>query len=129
MLGGAAIIGSAQTSPWIVVFLATFIGFNYGAALAIFPSFAKDLWGARNFGSNYGLLFTAWGISGFVLSRVSEAMVVQSGSFASVFVMAAALLVLGAALGWKIDDHKFTARREARRLTALAPGAAVVGSA
>ncbi len=55
----------------MMVLLATFIGFNYGANLSLFPSFAKDRWGLKSFGVNYGILFTAWGVGGFVMSRVS----------------------------------------------------------
>ena len=33
----------------MVVLLATFIGVNYGANLALFPSIAKDLWGFAEF--------------------------------------------------------------------------------
>ena len=37
------------------------IGFNYGANLSVFPSATKDYFGLKNFGVNYGFVFTAWG--------------------------------------------------------------------
>jgi hypothetical protein len=86
------------------VLLATFIGFNYGANLALFPSFTKDLWGLKNFGMNYGVLFTAWGVGGFVLSRLQAMLFAASKdaaghtSYASSFVTAGILLVVGGAL-------------------------------
>src|SRR5262249_39720535 len=82
----------------MIVLVATLIGFNYGANLSLFPSYTKDLWGLKNFGVNYGLLFTAWGVGGFVLSRLQQMLKAQSGSFNSSFITARALLVFGAAL-------------------------------
>ncbi|MBL8214529.1 MAG: OFA family MFS transporter [Bryobacterales bacterium] len=42
-------------------------GFAYGGYLALMPSLTADFFGATNVGANYGLLFTAWGICGFVV--------------------------------------------------------------
>jgi hypothetical protein len=78
--------------------LATLIGFNYGTNLSLFPSLTKDFWGLKNFGMNYGVLFTAWGVGGFVMSRISQMLKADSGSFTSSFVFAGILLVIGAGL-------------------------------
>ena len=80
----------------LLVLLATFIGFNYGTNLSLFPSFSKDMWGLKNFGINYGLLFTAWGVGGFVMSRLSQMVMATTGSFSSSFMVAGTLLVIGA---------------------------------
>ena len=56
----------------VLVVLATFIGFNYGTNLAIFPALARDTWGLEHFGANYGVLFTAWGVGGFALSEMYQ---------------------------------------------------------
>jgi len=82
-----------------VMLVATLIGFNYGAILSLFPSFTKDLWGLKSFGANYGLLFTAWGLGGFVLSRVQQMLTASSGgSYSVAFATAGCLLLLGAVL-------------------------------
>jgi nitrate/nitrite transporter NarK len=101
------VVGSKGTSPLLLVFLATFIGFNYGTNLSLFPSFAKDLWGLRNFGINYGVLFSAWGVGGFVMGRVSEMLQARSGgSFDSCFIAAGLCLILAAALSLKIKTRE-----------------------
>ena len=98
------VTASAAGAKFVIVLLATFIGFNYGANLALFPSFTKDLWGLKNFGMNYGVLFTAWGVGGFVLSRLQAMLFAASKdaaghtSYASSFVTAGILLVVGGAL-------------------------------
>lgn len=93
------ITASKETLPLVIVLLATFIGFNYGANLTLFPSFAKDFWGLKNFGVNYGVLFTAWGVGGFVFPKVQQMLTTSSGgNFQSSFVAAGALLGFAALL-------------------------------
>jgi MFS family permease len=84
--------------PILLVLLATAIGFHYGANLCLFPAFAKDLYGLKNFGVNYGILFTAWGAGGFVLSRLQQMLKASSGNFRSSFLVAAGFLFVGALL-------------------------------
>ena len=99
MFAAIPVAGHRGTPGWLIVLVATLIGFNYGANLALFPAYAKDLWGLKSFGLNYGLLFTAWGVGGFVLSRLQQTLTSHSGgSFTSSFGLAGGLLVAGAAL-------------------------------
>ena len=91
--------------PLLIVLLATAIGFNYGANLALFPSFTKDLYGLKNFGVNYGILFTAWGLGGFVLSRVQQMLKASSGGFTSSFVTASVLLLVAAGLATRLKGR------------------------
>jgi MFS family permease len=93
------VMGGAGVPPLVVVLVAALIGANFGANLALFPSFTKDLWGLKHFGVNYGMLFTAWGVGGLVLSRVQQMLTAASGgSYTTSFLTAGALLVLGAVL-------------------------------
>lgn len=43
------------------------VGFSYGGYLAMMPSFTADFYGAKNVGANYGIVFTAWGVCGFIV--------------------------------------------------------------
>jgi MFS family permease len=90
------VIGAEHPSAILIVLIATLIGFNYGANLALFPAITKDFWGLKNFGANYGLLFTSWGIGGFVLGRASEMMKAATGDFALSFGVAGMLLAAAA---------------------------------
>jgi len=56
----------------VAVVLGVFLiaGGNYGANLTLFPAASKDYFGLKNFGLNYGILFTAWGLGGFLLSQL-----------------------------------------------------------
>lgn len=96
MFVAMAVVNSG--SAVLLVLLATFIGFNYGSNLCLFPSFAKDYWGSKNYGLNYGALFTAWGVGGFVMGKVSEMINAQPGGLGKSFMLSGLLLVGGAAL-------------------------------
>jgi len=98
MFAAIPIVGKGGSGAVILVLLATFIGFNYGTNLSLFPSFTKDLWGLKNFGTNYGIVFTAWGVGGFVMGRLSQMLHAGSGSYTSSFMTAGILLIIGMAL-------------------------------
>ena len=109
------VTGSTNVAGIVIVLIATLIGFNYGANLSLFPSFCKDLWGLKSFGVNYGILFTAWGVGGFVFSRVQQTLVAGSASksYALSFVLAGVLLIVGGAMTFLIKPphHKSEAAK------------------
>lgn len=80
----------------LLVLAASLIGFNYGTNLSLFPSAAKDYFGLKNFGVNYGLVFTAWGVGGFIFPRVSQMIVAHTDSPKIAYILASGLLVAGA---------------------------------
>ncbi|MDG4552061.1 MAG: OFA family MFS transporter [Candidatus Contendobacter sp.] len=88
------VVTAEHSSALLIVLIATFIGFNYGTNLALFPAITKDYWGLKNFGANYGMLMTAWGLGGFVLGRASEMMQAATGGFALSFGVAGILLAV-----------------------------------
>jgi nitrate/nitrite transporter NarK len=108
MLASIPLIGSQNTGALAIVLLATLIGFNYGANLALFPAITKDLWGIKAYGVNYGILFTSWGVGGFVLSKVSQMLNATTGSMTSSFAIATILLsasgMLALTLGTKVEE-------------------------
>jgi len=103
MFAAIPVTGAQNMAGIVVVVVAALIGANYGANLALFPSYCKDLWGLKSFGINYGLLFTAWGLGGFALSAVAQRLVAASqGSYRSSFITAGVLLLIGAGLTFLI---------------------------
>ena len=46
------------------IIAAALIGFNFGGNFALFPAATADYFGNRNVGSNYGWVFTAYGVAG-----------------------------------------------------------------
>src|ERR1051325_2249722 len=79
MFAAIPVTASRDMAALIIVLMAALIGGNYGANLSLFPSFTKDLWGLKSFGMNYGVLFTAWGVGGLVLSRLQQTLTAKAG--------------------------------------------------
>lgn len=103
MFAAIPVTGSKDMAAVVIVLLAAMIGANYGANLALFPSYTKDLWGLKSFGMNYGVLFTSWGVGGLVLPRLQQTLTAASGgSFQSSFIVAGVLLLVGTALTFLI---------------------------
>ncbi|MBJ6723396.1 L-lactate MFS transporter [Geomesophilobacter sediminis] len=104
MFAAIPVVGS--DSAVLLVLLASFIGFNYGSNLTLFPSFAKDYWGFKNYGLNYGTLFTAWGVGGLVMGRVSEMLNAQPGGLNKSFILAGSCLAFGTVLTFFLREKK-----------------------
>ena len=60
-------VKSGSQSWVIIMFILFMIGLNYGANHALFPSACRDYYGIRNFGLNYGILFSAFGSAGLIM--------------------------------------------------------------
>jgi OFA family oxalate/formate antiporter-like MFS transporter len=84
-----------NTAP-VLGSLSVVIGASYGANLALFPSITKDFYGLKHFGTNYGLVFTAWGVGGFVLSQVAGRVYDATDSFVFAYYTSAGLLLVAA---------------------------------
>jgi MFS family permease len=87
-----------ESEAILLVAAATMVGFNYGTNLSLFPSVTKDYFGLKNFGINYGLLFSAWGIGGFIFPRLSQMIVAQTGTQHTAYLLCSILLAAGAVL-------------------------------
>ncbi len=65
------------------------VGFNFGGNFALFPSLTADLFGSKNFGANYGWVFTAYGIAGVLGVWAGNTAQLLSGSYFGAFAVAA----------------------------------------
>ncbi len=88
--------GTVLASAPCLILIVALIGANYGSNLALFPSITKDFFGLKNFGMNYGLVFTAWGVGGFMLAKLAGIIYDNTKSFNFAYFCASALLVLAA---------------------------------
>jgi OFA family oxalate/formate antiporter-like MFS transporter len=110
LLSRATAENSLGAIPTMAI-ISALIGANYGANLSLFPSITKDFYGLKNFGMNYGLVFTAWGVGGFMLAKLAGAMYVKYQTFAIAYYGAIALLILAAVMTLlvKPPHHKLEA--------------------
>lgn len=87
--------GTLAQAP-VLALVSALIGANYGANLSLFPSVTKDFYGLKNFGMNYGLVFTAWGVGGFMLAFLAGKLYDAYQTFNFAYYGASVLLVLAA---------------------------------
>ncbi len=101
-------IGNFLANAVTLGVISALIGANYGANLALFPSITKDYYGLRNFGVNYGLVFTAWGVGGFMLALLAGKVYDATGTFTYSYYASAGLLVIAAVvtLSMKAPHHE-----------------------
>jgi len=89
-----ATLGTSAGFVYALPLITALVGANYGANLALFPSVTKDYYGLKNFGVNYGLVFTAWGVGGFVLAQLAGYVKDVTGSFNFAYYTSIVLLIL-----------------------------------
>ena len=97
------------------IFAAALIGFNYGGAFALFPAITADYFGNKNVGSNYGWMFTAYGIAGLagplLAGHFKDAAqgAAQSSVWMTPFIIAGVVCLLGAVvMTFATRPHKFS---------------------
>jgi OFA family oxalate/formate antiporter-like MFS transporter len=99
--GGFAywLLGTAGTTPWTFVICAALIFFTWGEIFSLFPSTCTDMFGPKYATTNTSLLYTAKGISAFVVP-LANVLKTHTGSWHSVFAIAAIMnfVVVGLAL-------------------------------
>jgi len=108
-------VGSALATTPVLVIVSALVGANYGANLSLFPSATKDFYGLKNFGINYGLVFTSWGVGGFVLAVAASFVRQATNSFNFAYYCSAGLLVVAAIASFalKAPHHREEAPAEA----------------
>jgi MFS family permease len=117
----ASLIFIPETQAYLLAGATMLIGFNYGTNLSLFPSATKDYFGLKNFGMNYGLVFSAWGVAGLVFPRVSQMIVAATGSSEAAYIMASFLLLLSAGMTFITRAPK-SLREKATIISEFEPG-------
>lgn len=81
------------------------VGFAFGGFLALMPSITADYFGSRSVGANYGMLFTAYGLSGFFVPALFARLLDQArlgggvaAGYDQIFAVFAAAAAAGCAL-------------------------------
>ena len=94
--------GGVLASVGVLAIISALIGASYGANLTLFPSVTKDYFGLKNFGVNYGLVFTAWGVGGFVLALLAGKVYDRTAGFSFAYTCSAVLLIVAAVVSFAV---------------------------
>ncbi|MCU0843413.1 MAG: OFA family MFS transporter [Spirochaetes bacterium] len=79
---------------WALWAVAALIGWNYGSMFTLFPATCLQYFGPTAQGSNYGLLFTAWGFAGFAGPWVGGWLKDASGTYLAPFAIAGGMVAM-----------------------------------
>ncbi len=87
--------------------LASLVGFTFGGNLALFPSTTSEFYGTKNFGNNYGYVFTSYGLAGVLGALIPGLFAGSQSGFVYVFVAVgiASLVAFGVALMTRHPAH------------------------
>lgn len=78
-------------------------GICYGAAFPVFPSAITDLYGLKNFGINYGLMFTGWGLGGIIGPMVAASIFDGLGNYNISYLLAGGLLFVSLGIAFTFN--------------------------
>lgn len=94
---GMAFMLLASVNSVSAIFLASaWVGLNFGGNFALFPSATSDYFGAKNLGSNYGWIFTAYGVAGIMGPVVGGVLFDSTKGYLMAFVFAGILCFIAA---------------------------------
>jgi OFA family oxalate/formate antiporter-like MFS transporter len=74
------------------------VGFGFGGFLALMPSLTADYFGTKSLGTNYGYMFTAYGIAGIGGPFMIDAIRASAGAFTDAMYYISVACVAGIAL-------------------------------
>jgi MFS transporter, OFA family, oxalate/formate antiporter len=76
---------------YVMVFI---VYWCYGTQLSVNAATCSDFWGTKNAGINYGLLFTAWGVTGYSAAKFGGILFDKYKNYEAAFYWAGGLAVL-----------------------------------
>jgi len=82
------------------------IYFLFGGNFSLFPTATTDLFGSKNLGANYGILFTAYGVAGFIGAVGVNLFVTLFGSYLVLFIVMGVMSIGSAILIFLLKPPK-----------------------
>ncbi|TFF83725.1 MAG: MFS transporter [Promethearchaeota archaeon] len=82
------------------------IFFCFGGNFSLFPTATADLFGSKNLGENYGIVFTGYGVAGFIGAVGVNIIVLAFGSYLLLFIVMGIMSILAAILAFIIKPPK-----------------------
>ncbi|HGS5806632.1 TPA: OFA family MFS transporter [Vibrio parahaemolyticus] len=67
---------------------------GYGTLLAVFPTLTAEFYGLKNYGTNYGVLYTAWGIGGAIGAAVVGISMTNGEGYTLAYTISSAMMAV-----------------------------------
>lgn len=85
---------------------AALAGVGYGTLLAVFPSIMANYYGLKHYGANYGVLYTAWGVGGFIGPVLAAVAVDFSGEYNVAYYVCGSLMIIAIGLSLRLQPRR-----------------------
>lgn len=104
--GGMLLLLNSATGYGMFVVAIMGIALSFGGFLGIFPSVTADNFGTKSLGTNYGVMFIAYGLAAFVGPRLAASVKQSSGGdYSLAFIIASAMSIVGILLTFYISNQ------------------------
>ncbi|SDL04282.1 L-lactate MFS transporter [Natronincola ferrireducens] len=100
-----ALFASYRSIPLIALGVGI-CGLCYGAGFAVLPAALADKYGNKNFGINYGLMFTGWGLGGIIGPMMGAAIFDATNSYILAYKVALILLIITSIVAFTFKDEQ-----------------------
>ncbi|EEX64913.1 oxalate:formate antiporter [Vibrio metoecus] len=95
LLQGANMVLFASFDSEFTLIIGTAIAaIGYGTLLAVFPSITAEFYGLKNYGTNYGVLYTSWGIGGAIGAAVVGYSMTHGGGYTLAYTISAGMMAV-----------------------------------
>lgn len=81
-------------------------GLCYGAGFSVFPAAVTDLYGIKNFGINYGLVYTGWGVGGIIGPMTAASIFDSTNNYNTAYIVAGILLVISTIIAFAFVEQQ-----------------------
>ncbi|ELJ8586369.1 L-lactate MFS transporter [Vibrio cholerae] len=90
--GGNMVLFATFDSEFTLIIGTAIAAVGYGTLLAVFPSITAEFYGLKNYGTNYGVLYTSWGIGGAIGAAVVGYSMTHGGGYNLAYTISAAMM-------------------------------------
>ncbi|WP_069213341.1 L-lactate MFS transporter [Vibrio cholerae] len=92
--GGNMVLFATFDSEFTLIIGTAIAAVGYGTLLAVFPSITAEFYGLKNYGTNYGVLYTSWGIGGAIGAAVVGYSMTHGGGYNLAYTISAAMIAV-----------------------------------
>ncbi len=86
------VLFSTFTSEFTLIIGTAIAAVGYGTLLAVFPSITAEYYGLKNYGTNYGVLYTSWGVGGAIGAAVVGYSMANNSGFTLAYTISAIMM-------------------------------------
>ncbi|EGR1055330.1 MFS transporter [Vibrio cholerae] len=92
--GGNMVLFATFDSEFTLIIGTAIAAVGYGTLLAVFPSITAEFYGLKNYGTNYGVLYTSWGIGGAIGAAVVGYSMTHGDGYNLAYTISAAMMAV-----------------------------------